>query len=310
MAEATPLDPPSIKPSNREIKISPVARKIAEAAGLNLEMITGTGPHGRITKEDVEQALAKLSAPVEEREMKPSGNIKVESPEDVEKLPLIGMRKVIATRMFESLQTSAQLTLNLKADVTDLLLLQKQMGPTLEKREEVKLSITDFIARAVILSLQQHKQMNSAYIDNQIHIYGQIHLGIAVALEKGLVVPVVRRAENCTLVELSKNIKSLAKRARNGLLDVDEMKGSTFTITNLGGYGIEHFTPVLNLPEAGILGVGAVQDTPVFIGDEIGRRSLLPLSLTFDHRVLDGAPAAEFLQTVKRYLEVPVTMLL
>ena len=310
VAEATPLDPPSIKPSNREIKISPVARKIAEAAGLNLELITGTGPQGRITKEDVEQALAKLSAPAEEREVKPSGNIKVELPKDVEKLPLIGMRKVIATRMFESLQTSAQLTLNLKADVTDLLLLQKQMGPTLEKREEVKLSITDFIARAVILSLQQHKQMNSAYIDNQIHVYGQIHLGIAVALEKGLVVPVVRRAENCTLVELSKNIKSLAKRARNGLLDVDEMKGSTFTITNLGGYGIEHFTPVLNLPEAGILGVGAVQDTPVFIGDEIGRRSLLPLSLTFDHRVLDGAPAAEFLQTVKRYLEEPVTMLL
>lgn len=308
VAEALPIETPTLKSSKREIKISPVARKMAEAAGIDIELIKGTGPQGRITKEDIEQAIQNPATPVEEKDTA-SGNVQTGTQQDVEQLPMVGMRKIIATRMLESLQTSAQLTLNLKADVTDLLLLQKQMVPTLEKRDEVKLTVTDFIARAVILSLQQHKMMNSAFVDNQICIYGQIHLGIAVALEKGLVVPVVRDAANCSIIELSKNIKSLAKRARENLLDADEMKGSTFTITNLGAYGIEHFTPVLNMPETGILGVGATQDTPVYIGDVIQRRSLLPLSLTFDHRVLDGAPAAAFLQTVKRYLEEPVTML-
>jgi pyruvate dehydrogenase E2 component (dihydrolipoamide acetyltransferase) len=308
VAEALPIQTPTLKSSKREIKISPVARKMAETAGIDIELIKGTGPQGRITKEDIEQAIQNPAIPVEEKGTA-SGNVQTGTQQDVEQLPMVGMRKIIAERMLESLQTSAQLTLNLKADVTDLLLLQKQMVPTLEKREEVKLTMTDFIARAVILSLQQHKLMNSAFIDNQICIYEQIHLGIAVALERGLVVPVVRDAANCSIIELSKNIKSLAKRARENLLDADEMKGSTFTITNLGAYGIEHFTPVLNMPETGILGVGATQDTPVYIGDVIQRRSLLPLSLTFDHRVLDGAPAASFLQTVKRYLEEPVTML-
>jgi pyruvate dehydrogenase E2 component (dihydrolipoamide acetyltransferase) len=151
--------------------------------------------------------------------------------------------------------------------------------------------------------------MNSAYIENKIHLYKQVHLGMAVALERGLVVPVIRNADRSTLIDLSRSIKTLAKKAREGQLSQDEMQGSTFTISNLGAYGVDHFTPVLNPPEAGILGVGAVYDTPVFIGENIEKRSILPLSLTFDHRVLDGAPAAAFLQTVKKFLENPITML-
>jgi pyruvate dehydrogenase E2 component (dihydrolipoamide acetyltransferase) len=198
----------------------------------------------------------------------------------------------------------------MKADVTDLIKLQKQATEVIQKHDENKLTVTDFVAKAVVLSLKEHPQMNSTYVEDKIHLFEHVHLGIAVALEKGLVVPVIRHAESFTIRQLSKNSKELAKRARESQLISEDMKGSTFTISNLGAYGVEHFTPILNTPEAGILGVGSAYDTPVYIGEELERRTILPLSLTFDHRVLDGAPASAFLQTVKRYLEEPLTMLL
>lgn len=303
---------PSVQTAAKEkIKISPVARKMAEAANLDIRTIQGTGPGGRITKEDVQKAIANSSS-VESpstKEQKPAETI-THNIEPTKKVPVAGMRKIIAERMQGSLQNSAQLTLNMKVDVTDLIALQKQLTGTAQTHYETKLTVTDFVARAVVLSLQQHKEMNSAYINDQIHLFDSIHLGMAVALDKGLVVPVIRNAENQSLIQLAQNIKSLAKRARQGQLSHEEMKGSTFTISNLGAYGIEHFTPILNPPEAGILGVGATYDTPVYIGDKLERRTILPLSLTFDHRVLDGAPAAAFLRTLKQYLEEPFTVLL
>ena len=304
-------------------KISPVAKKMAEEAGLQWELIVGTGPQGRITKEDVEKALASGAAVQPVATVSSSAAASTPDPapvntaslqELVESTAVTGMRKVIATRMLESLQQSAQLTMTAKIDVTDLLSLQKQLAAETERRQEGKLTVTDFIARAVVLSLKKHKQMNSAYLtdgqDARIETYGHVHLGIAVALEKGLVVPVIRHADTLSLLEISKAIKSLGERARNNQLGGDEMKGSTFTISNLGAYGVEHFTPVLNPPEAGILGVGAIEAVPVYRGEELLRRSLLPLSLTFDHRVLDGAPAAQFLASVKDYLENPYSLLL
>ncbi|BAH46133.1 dihydrolipoyllysine-residue acetyltransferase component of acetoin cleaving system [Brevibacillus brevis NBRC 100599] len=295
--------------SAKEVKISPVARKLAEAAGLPVESLIGTGPVGRITKEDVEKAIAEREAKqavAAEDDRLPA--VAVE--ETTEQLPVTGMRKVIASRMMASLQESAQLTITTRADVTDLIALQKKMNEVTQKEHEIKLTVTDLIARATVLALQRHKQVNSAYIDDRIHRYGHVHLGIAVALEQGLVVPVVRYAESTSVLDLSRRIKALAAQAREGTLGMEEMQGSTFSITNLGAYGIDFFTPVLNSPEAGILGVGAVQETPVFIGEEVQRRSILPLSLTFDHRVLDGAPAAEFLHTLRKYLEEPYRMLL
>ncbi|MGK5510291.1 dihydrolipoamide acetyltransferase family protein [Brevibacillus formosus] len=295
--------------STKEVKISPVARKLAEAAGLSVESLIGTGPVGRITKEDVEKAIA-------DREAKQAIAAEDDRPPAVvvektmEQLPVTGMRKVIASRMMASLQESAQLTITTRADVTDLIALQKKMNEVTQKEHDIKLTLTDLIARATVLALQRHKQVNSAYIDDRIHRYGHVHLGIAVALEQGLVVPVVRYAESTSVLDLSRRIKALAAQAREGTLGMEEMQGSTFSITNLGAYGIDFFTPVLNPPEAGILGVGAVQETPVFIGEEVQRRSILPLSLTFDHRVLDGAPAAEFLYTLRKYLEEPYRMLL
>lgn len=293
-----------------EVKISPVARKLAEAAGLDIKQLIGSGPQGRITKEDVEKVIANgtqtASADPEQTIHVPQAAAQ----ETLERTPVSGMRKVIAARMHESLQQSAQLTISMSADVSDLLALQKQVSADVQKRYEIKLTVTDFIARAVVLALMQHKQMNSAYIENSIHAYGHVDLGIAVALEKGLVVPVIRNAERCSVIQLSQAIKSLGQRARNGQLSTEEMKGSTFTITNLGAYGVELFTPILNPPEAGILGIGAIQSTPVYVEESLQRRSILPLSLTFDHRVLDGAPAAQFLAAVKRYLEHPHSMFL
>jgi pyruvate dehydrogenase E2 component (dihydrolipoamide acetyltransferase) len=293
------------------VKISPVAKKMAEAAKLDIEKITGTGPGGRITKEDVQEAIKASRELVNTPKPEPVNSITQAQPIiESKQIPVSGIRKVIAERMYNSLQNSAQLTMNMKVDVTDLITLQKQTAETVQSRYQNKLTMTDFIARAVVLSLQEHEQMNSAYLDGKIHLYTSVHLGMAVALEKGLVVPVIRNADKCTLVELSRNIKDLAGCARQGQISNEEMQGSTFTISNLGAYGIDHFTPILNSPETGILGVGAVNDIPVYKGEKLERRSILPLSLTFDHRVLDGAPAAAFLQKVKQYLEEPITMLI
>ncbi|MBF8417210.1 dihydrolipoamide acetyltransferase family protein [Heyndrickxia coagulans] len=292
------------KPGKVRVKISPVARKMAEAAGIKPEDIKGTGPGGRITKEDVEQAIASAK---ESRKQ----DIPVQAvAEEPQRIPVSGMRKVIAERMHLSLQSAAQLTITMKADVTELLALKTQVKETIAKRYGSKLTITDFAARAAILALENHPEMNSAFMDNTIVTYPEIHLGIATAVEKGLVVPVIRHAESKSLIDLAKEIKEKAAAARAGKLPADEMQGSTFTISSLGASGVEFFTPILNPPEAGILGVGVVSDEAVFIGDKIEKRSRLPLSLTFDHRVLDGAPAAAFLQTVKQYLEEPVTMFL
>lgn len=283
------------KPKKERKKISPVARKMANSANLDIDTLVGTGPGGRITKEDVLRALP------ERKEKKQNETVQQ---------PINMMRKTIASRMMESLQTSAQLTITMKADVTKLTNLQQQLNETAIARYETKLTITDFVAKAVILSLLEHPAMNSQYHNGVVETFENVHLGIAAALDNGLAVPVIQHAERLTLIELAKGIKLYGKKAREGKLLHDEIKGSTFTITNLGAYGVEHFTPILNPPEAGILGVGTMYDTPVYREDELCKGTILTLSLTFDHRVLDGAPASAFLSTVKAHLEEPLSILL
>lgn len=285
--------------SKQRIKISPVAKKIAKSENLDIKALVGTGPGGRITKTDVLKALeVRVNVP------------EISEREESKAIPVTGMRKAIANRMHASLQNSAQLTLTMKVDVTDLIALHKEIAEVVQKRYDNKLTITDFVSHAVVLSLGEHKEMNSAYIDDAIHQFEHVHLGMAVALEKGLVVPAIRFANNLSLVELSKEIKNVAQKARAGSLSSDDMHGTTFTISSLGSFGIEYFTPVLNTPETGILGIGAIERVPVYKGKKLKKGSMLPLSLTFDHRVLDGAPAAAFLRTIKHYLEEPITILL
>jgi len=278
------------------IKISPAARKIAQSANIDIKTLKGTGPGGRITKADVLQALPDRP------------NKQADKAED--RPPASPMRKTIAARMTESLQNSAQLTITMKADITKLTALQKQLNETAQSRYDTKLTITDFAARAAVFSLLDHPAMNSVYQDGRLATFEHVHLGVAAALDEGLAVPVIRHAERLPLIELAKKIKWYAKKAREGRLLHDEIEGSTFTITNLGAYGVEHFTPILNPPETGILGIGQMYSGPVYQDGELTKGAILPLSLTFDHRALDGAPAAAFLSDVKKYLEDPASILL
>jgi pyruvate dehydrogenase E2 component (dihydrolipoamide acetyltransferase) len=284
------------------LKISPVAKKIALASGLDIDTIQGSGPGGRITKADVEKELKKQGK-------KEDGN-REEAREEQTKIPLAGMRKVISERMQSSLLNSAQLTITMKADVTNLVKLREEVQQSFEKRGEEKLSLNDFIVRATVLALGKHREMNSSYDEDGIIYHEGVHVGIAVAIKDGLLVPVVRNAEKLSLVETATTIRKLSSSVRRGEMDGIEMTGSTFTVTNLGTYGVEFFTPILNPPETGILGVGAIEQVPMYKGAELQKCSMLPLSLTFDHRVVDGVPAAEFLQTIRGYLEDPIAILL
>ncbi|WP_432681333.1 dihydrolipoamide acetyltransferase family protein [Bacillus velezensis] len=291
--------PKAVQKRKHRVKISPVARKMAEKAGLKVDTLNGTGPGGRIVKADVIKAM--------KMEFEPQSSVQTAQPEGK---PASAMRKVIADRMHKSLQNSAQLTLTMKADITELVKWQQQLADSAKKRSGVKLTVTHFVSRAAVLALKQHPELNSSYQEERIITYPYVHLGMAVSLENGLVVPVIRDAEKLSFLELSDHISTSARRAREGNASGDDLHGSTFSITNLGGYGIEHFTPILNPPEAGILGVGASYETPAFKGDELVKSTMLPLSLTFDHRVCDGAPAADFLKTVKALLEEPAGLIL
>lgn len=227
----------------------------------------------------------------------------------IENMPRI--RSVISKRMHESLQSTAQLTLHRKANINKLIEFQAQI-----KREaksgnaELKLTLTVLVARAVLLSLQDKPFMNTHLINNKLHEYKEVHLGIATAVQDGLVVPVVRNAAQLSLGNLAKSISLVAEKARRGNAGASELTGSTFTITNLGSQGIEYFTPILNTPESGILGIGTLMDELILEDGNVKNAKKLPLSLTFDHRILDGVPAAEFLGQVIYYLEHPYLLVL
>src|SRR5438132_5993735 len=216
------------------------------------------------------------------------------------------MRAIIAARMMESLHTTAQLTLTTEVDMEEAVRLRHE----LEQQVNVRVTYTDLIVRATAAALREHPAMNARWEGEGVRRLSEIHIGVAVALDEGLVVPVVRDAAQVTLAEISTTIRDLFERARAMRLGPEEMQGSTFTVTNLGMFDVDVFTPVLNPPEAAILGVGRVRRRPVAEGDRVEVRSTVTLSLTFDHRVVDGAPAAQFLQRVKYVLEHPQLLLM
>ena len=216
------------------------------------------------------------------------------------------MRAIIASRMMESLHTTAQLTLTTEVDMEEAVRLRHE----LEQQVNVRVTYTDLIVRATAAALREHPAMNARWEGEGVRRLSEIHIGVAVALDEGLVVPVVRDAAQVTLAEISTTIRDLSERARAMRLRPEEMQGSTFTVTNLGMFDVDVFTPVLNPPEAAILGVGRVRRRPVAEGERVEIRSTVTLSLTFDHRVVDGAPAAQFLQRVKYVLEHPQLLLM
>lgn len=282
------------------LKASPLARRLAKEFGLDLTTIAGSGPAGRIVRDDVMQTVDEIPAHVFRSESDPVAS---------EVIELSGIRKIIAERMTMSLQTNASVTLHTEVDATALVELRNQFNEELQKIER-SLTYTDLLVKIVATAIREHPRLNATLSDEGIQLLIDINIGVAVALEDGLVVPVVRNADKMGLSDISEQIKVLAEKARSNQLTPGELQGGTFTITNLGNYGIDAFTPIINPPETGILGIGRIIKKPIVHNDEIVIRHMLSLSLTFDHRVVDGAPAAQFLQTVSQYIQNPYLMLL
>lgn len=278
-------------------KITPLAAEIARQEGVDISTITGTGEMGKITREDVERALAAARAAPEEK------------PSEIRTIPFEGMRKSIADNMQASLQNTAQLTAFTEVDVTEMVRFRDLLRAEYQSDDSVKISYNDIIIMATARALIRHPIMNSTLVGEEIQIHGIVHLGIAVALPEGLIVPKLRHAETKSLLQISTEARALAKKAREGALSIENVTGGTFTITNVGMLGVDGFTPVLNPPETGILGIGRVIQKPAVFHGEIAIRHMMTLSLTFDHRVVDGAPAMTFLKDLARYLAQPMLIM-
>jgi len=288
------------RPSSGFVRASPLARRLAEEAGIDLSQVEGSGPGGRILQEDVERAIAaRREAPA------PA------APAAGRAIPFKGVRRTIAQRMHESLQSMAQLTITMEVDVTDAGRMCQELSARWQPGAGggVSVTYTHAIVKAAGLALAEHPRLNATLEGDTIRLLDEVNVGVAVSLDEGLIVPVVREADRKPLRQVAVEARELSEKARQGTLTVDEVTGGTFTLTTLGMYDVDVFTPIVNPPQCAILGVGRVKEVPAFQGDQIVRRSVLNLSLSFDHRVVDGAPAAEFLCRVKDYLEHPQLLL-
>jgi pyruvate dehydrogenase E2 component (dihydrolipoamide acetyltransferase) len=289
---------------------SPLARRMAEEEGLDLAEIEGTGPGGRITEEDVLRALEGREVP---------------TAAPPQRIPFAGMRQGIAEQMVHSVQTMAQVSMSTTADVTELKATREALGARWGRKSPApggrkspapggrkspapggqKPSYTDFLVKAVVMALAEHPLLGAKLEGDEIVLPTEYNIGVAVALDDGLIVPVVRNADRLTLLEIGAKVKDLAQRARENALDVDEVTGGTITITNLGMFGIDAFTPIINPPEVAILGVGRIVQQLALVDGQVVARDVMTLSLTVDHRIVDGAPGAQFLQTLVALLERP-----
>ena len=283
------------------VPVVPAARRLARESGIDLATVAGSGPQGRILIEDVEAAIAARSAPAPASALEPTTDGVV---------PLTGIRGAVATRMLQSVQTTAQVTLTTEAIVTEAMRLRRGLSRHHADKAGGSIGPLPVVVKATAEALKRHPRMNaiettSADGHAQVQMLFEINIGLAVALEEGLVTPVIRGADGKSLAQLAAENRDLAARTREGRTRPEEISGGTFTITNLGANEIDGFTPIINPPQVGILGVGRVVEKPVIANGEIGKGEAMYLSLTFDHRVIDGAPAAAFLQTVKGLLEDP-----
>ncbi|MDJ0644554.1 MAG: pyruvate dehydrogenase complex dihydrolipoamide acetyltransferase [Flavobacteriaceae bacterium] len=284
--------------SNGRIIASPLAKKIAKEKGINLSQVKGTGEGGRVVKRDVENYTPAASA-VAATPFVPSGT------ESSEEIPNSQMRKVIARRLAESKFTAPHYYLNVEFAMDNAIAFRKQFNSL----PDTKISFNDIVVKATALALKQHPAVNAQWFDDRIKRNHHVHIGVAVAVEDGLVVPVVRFADEQTLPQIGAQVKDYAGRARNKKLTPQEMEGSTFTISNLGMFGITDFTSIINQPNSAILSVGAIVQKPVVRDGQIVVGNTMKLTMACDHRTVDGATGAEFLQTLRGYIENPVTML-
>jgi pyruvate dehydrogenase E2 component (dihydrolipoamide acetyltransferase) len=272
--------------ANGRIKASPLARRVARERGIDLAGLIGTGPEGRIVAEDVERAVAT-----------PAHATAGAAPLEAEVVPLTSIRRTIAKRLTKAWEAPV-FQISMSADMTRAVALRERL------RDE-KVTVTDVLTKLAAIALLRHREVNAHFADDEIRIFPSANVGLAVATERGLVVPVIRDCERKSLVQIAADRGALVSRAREAKLTAEDLEGGTFTISNLGMYGVEQFIAVLNPPQAAILAVGAIEERPVAESGELVVRPLMSMTLTCDHRAVDGAKAAEFLREVKTLLEEP-----
>jgi pyruvate dehydrogenase E2 component (dihydrolipoamide acetyltransferase) len=284
---------------SQQSKATPVAQRMAADMGVDLREVTGSGPGGRIVKQDV--ARATLPTPPVAQPL-PVTDV-------LERVPLKGVRGIIAERMAASVHTTARVTLVMEVDATELVAARTRLKDRVEQTWGFAPSYNDLLAKVCATSLRKFPYMNARLAPDAVELLGHVNIGLAVDTERGLMVPVVQDVDKKNLHQFGTEFRELVDRARKGRSLPDDLSGGTFTITNLGMYDVDAFTPVINLPEAAILGVGRIAPKVVPRGTEIVVRQLWTLSLVFDHRLVDGAPAARFLQYIKQLIEEPYLML-
>lgn len=304
---ATPGEakPPVAASSGGRVKASPLAKKIATAKGLDLSAIRGSGPGGRIVARDIESQPGGTAA----HSVAPTISAAPAGKGD-RRIPLTGMRKIIAERLLASKTQIPHFYLNIEIDAGGLLKLRAQTNAHFEQLGLGKLTINDFILKAVAMAAARVPRVNASFAGDAVIEYGDVHLSVAVAVEDGLVTPVIRQAQTKSLREISDTVKDLASRARNKKLKPEEYQGGTLTVSNLGSYGIESFSAVINPPQAMILAIGAIVKKPVVnANDEVVVGQRMAIGLSADHRVVDGAVGAQYLAELRQLLENPVWML-
>ncbi len=291
-------------------KATPVAQRIADQLGVDLRTITGTGPQGRITKADVQAAVAPPeAAPVTPVPTQPVVVAPAPSKPVLKETPLSGVRGIIAQRMHESHMVTAPLTLTMEVDATEFVVLREQLKVSLADELGFNLGYNDLLFKITAKALRAFPYMNARLVESTIYQLDEIHIGLAMDTERGLLVPNVQDVDKKGLLDVAKEIRGAIGRARTGKSLPDELTNGTFTITNMGMMDVDAFTPIINYPETGILGVGRIKPVPAVFNGEIAIRKMMWLSLTFDHRLVDGAPAARFLQYIKKLIEEPYLLL-
>ncbi len=286
------------------VKATPLAAKLADDLGVKLDALAA---QGKVTADDVRRAAdaAKPAPPAPSAAPRPAGE-----PAVAEVIPFRGLRKLTADTVTRSRMTAPHICLNMEVDMTAAKALHGKLVPQVQETFGVKLTITDLLVRAVAKALAKHPLCNAALIGDEIRLYGDRNIGVAVAAPSGLVVPVIRQADTLSLPEISAQLKALVQRCRDGKQTQDDIAGGTFTITNIGMFGVDSFDPIIVPPQSCILGVCRVAEKPVVVDGQIVVRSMMNLCLSIDHRVLDGVPGAQFLQTLKGLLEEPLMILL
>jgi pyruvate dehydrogenase E2 component (dihydrolipoamide acetyltransferase) len=316
--EPVPVEAATPGPDDGRIRATPVARRLASELGVDLALVQGRGPRGRIHKADV-LAFAEQGAkvPTVPAAVKPGVSIAVPAAVEVplpsarqkEVVPLAGPRKIIAERMAYSAFTAPHITLTLSVDMSEAARLRSHMLESIEQRTGFRPSFTAILARAVAATLPRHPYLNASLAADEVVLWEDVHIGIATSIEDYLIVPVIREAQTKDLEQVVADLGDLVERARARRLTPSEMAGSTFTISNLGMFGIESFTAIINPPESAILAVGKIVDTPVGVEGQIELRPTMHLTLSADHRIVDGAAGARFLADLKAMLENPYLLI-